>query len=96
MNVFVSTEALRYHTSDDLSIQIDLITVGDEAIPEVRESVLLGGVWVASLGDLWLCKGRAVVNREKDTDKADFEAITKALGASLSLEMLLDLVRLVK
>lgn len=62
----------------DLRVQIDLLVVGDEAVPELHHGpVDFSGCYIASLGDLMVLKGRAfVADRDKsDVDLADFHWI---------------------
>jgi len=68
--------------ADGITIPIDLILIGDEAVPEIKLAVQMEGVFVASLADLFQCKARAwVADRDKaSVDMEDFTWICRRLG----------------
>jgi hypothetical protein len=70
----------------DVTIDIDLVELGDEACPALKhEPMAFGEAFVASMPDLWRLKAMAfVVNRpgEKEDDRLDFEWLTRQMVAT--------------
>lgn len=68
-------------TSMQMSISIDLLVIGDEAVPRINRLVQMPGGFVALLEDLFFLKGRTyVAEREKqEKDKSDFVWLVEQL-----------------
>ena len=81
-----------------LRVGMDLLIIGDEAIPKIKEPVNFSGVWIASLQDLMMMmKGRAfVMDRDKsEQDFRDFEWVLKEIKARRVRWCALELLELV-